>query len=257
MRQTTRLWTAILIGGFALAPTLSAQAAPPTASLQGVVVDSATRQPLPNVLVRMDTGPRTLSDEEGRFRLDGLEPGSHVFALLTADCGVTWGDIDLETGQSHATLVRVAASEEAARAEKEARHRRRSQGEVVTAAEIQAMAESSLAEVIRRVAPNMVGSPSGQFGRSTSVRGRARNSFVSTAPEPVVVVDGVRVDDPATALDLIPPAEVAILEILPGAAGGWEFGSDGAAGLIRVTTRQGGDTSSGPEDCTVPDFPRG
>ncbi|HZD03607.1 MAG TPA: TonB-dependent receptor plug domain-containing protein, partial [Longimicrobiales bacterium] len=118
---------------------------------------------------------------------------------------------------------------------------------------------TSLAEVIRRVAPNMVGSPGGQFGQSTKVRGRTQNSFITPEPEPVVVVDGVRVEDASTALDLIRPSDVRTLEVLPGAAAGWQFGSSGAAGVIRVTTFRGGTQSSPPgvENCTVPDFPRG
>lgn len=263
MKDTGRLLVTISVGGLALAcspfvPPLSAQTAD-AATLQGRVLDAATSRPLAGVLVQSEEGALTLSDEEGRFRLEGLEPGSHLVALLTPGCSVTWADVELESGEVRDTVVRLEAAEEAARTEERADRRRRSQGKVVTGAEIREMQESSLAEVIRRVAPNMVGSPSGQFGRSTSVQGRTRNSFLRGAPEPVVVVDGVRVEDPADALDFIRPADVRILEILPGAAGGWEFGSEGAAGVIRVTTSSGGAERSPPgvEGCSVPDFPRG
>ena len=75
----------------------------------------------------------------------------------------------------------------------------------------------------------------------------------------MVGVDGVRAAHGAQALDVIRPSEVETLELLPGAVAGWEFGSAGSAGVIRVTTRRGARASSrsGAEGCIVPGFPVG
>ena len=241
---------------------LSAQE-PPAATLEGEVVDSVTGQPVAGVLLRLDSGPQTLSDEDGRFRLVGLEPGPHMFAVLTHDCRITWSEVELTPGQVSRVEVRLASAfGTRVEREREQAERRRSEGELVTADEIEQMNATSLADVIRRVKPTMIGAPRGTVGAPTSVSGRSRNSFLSAtgASEPVVVVNGVRVAHGAQALDFIRPSEVETLELLPGAVAGWEFGSAGSAGVIRVTTRRGDYRAlsrSGAEGCVVPDFPVG
>ncbi len=238
---------------------LSAQE-PPGAILEGEVVDSVTGQPVAGVLLRLDSGPETLSDEDGRFRLVGLEPGPHMFALLTHDCRITWSEVELTSGQVYRVEVRLGSAFGArVEREQEEAERRRSVGELVTADEIEEMNVTTLADVIRRVKPTMIGAPRGTVGAPTSVSGRSRNSFLSGTGEgePVVVVDGVRVAHGAQVLDVIRPSDVETLELLPGAVAGWEFGSAGSAGVIRVTTRRGARASSrsGAEGCIVPGFP--
>lgn len=247
---------------FLLTAGLSAQE-PPAATLEGEVVDSVTGQPVAGVLLRLDSGPQTLSDEDGRFRLVGLEPGPHMFAVLTHDCRIMWSEVELTPGQVSRVEVRLASAfGTRVEREREQAERRRSEGKLVTAEEIEEMNATSLADVIRRVKPTMIGAPRGTVGAPTSVSGRSRNSFLSAtgASEPVVVVNGVRVAHGAQALDFIRPSEVETLELLPGAAAGWEFGSAGSAGVIRVTTRRGDYRAlsrSGAEGCVVPDFPVG
>ena len=117
----------------------------------------------------------------------------------------------------------------------------------------------SLADVIRRKEPTMIGNPGAMPGSVPSISSRSRNSFTSPsgAEEPVVLVDGVRAVDGASALAIIHPSEVQTLELLPGAAAGWEFGSGGSAGVIRVTTRRYSAAAArvGTRGCVVPSFP--
>jgi hypothetical protein len=234
---------------------------PLTATLEGQVVDSLSGEPMSGVLVRMDSGPETLSDLDGRFRLLGLASGSHVVALLTEDCRVAWSEVDLEAGAATDVVVRLTVppgSEEAR--EREAAERRRAEGRVVTAEEIAKMNAVSLTDVIRRVEPTMVSSPVGYPGAPSPLSGRSPNSLSAPSGEnePVVVIDGVRVADGSRTLQTIDPSDVETLELLSSAAGGWEFGSAGASGVIRVTTRKGGEhrLSGGVEACQVPSFPR-
>lgn len=248
---------AVLLSAVSVVAGESAGQDSPTGALHGVVVDSVAGEPIAGVLIRLDTGPETVTARDGTFRLPAVEPGPHMVALLSADCRVTWAEVEVEPDavvDARFRLPRAATGEERRAGEE----RRRSQGEVVTAREIDAMHVRSLAEVIRRVEPSMVGT-AGPAGGVAPIRSRSRNSFTDAGLEPVVVVDGMRAADGSRAIHSIDPSEVSRLEILPGSAAGWEYGSDGAAGVIRITTGRDRTDASGSaaEACVVPDFPVG
>ena len=254
---TSVAWAAMTVALMLITYDAAAQGTSP-ATLHGQIVDSITGVPMAGVLLRMDTGPQTLSDDRGRFRLDGLAPGPHLYAIMTADCRISWGEVLLAVGGLHEQDLRLAAvpgtERRVAREEVE---RRRSEGKLVTAAEIESMGARTLGDIIRRMSPRMVGTTT-MAGAATPVRARAQNSFLDDGVEPVVVIDGVRAPDPSQALDRIHPSEVYTLEVLEGAAEGWIYGSDGAAGVIRVTTwkSHGGEAQPSVDECVVPDFPR-
>ena len=243
-----------LVAPFLLAAGLSAQASG-TATLEGVILDEQSATPVAGVLLRLDTGQEVLSDESGRFRIADVVAGHHLYAVLTADCKVTWGEVDLTANQVLATSISVESALESGEAQEEESRRTRSKGKLVTASEIDAMHAATMAEVIRRVAPTMVMGNSEEAGAVTQLTSRGSNSIVSKSV-PIVVVDGMRVDDGARVLDQINPATVETLEILPGAAGGWEYGSSGSGGVIKVTTGRSGPAARNTQKkCVVPDFP--
>jgi hypothetical protein len=257
LRGTAIASTLVGVGLLGLSMDVAAQD-PAPATLEGQVLDSITDAPMAGVLIRLDSGAEALSDDRGRFRIEGLAAGPHMYAVMTADCRVSWGQVLLASGQVHERSVRLAAvpgtERRVAREEVE---RRRSEGRLVTAAEIESMSVRTLADIIRRVSPRMVGSTA-MAGAATPVRARAQSSFLEDGMEPVVVIDGVRAPDPAQALDRVHPSEVYTMELLEGAAGGWMYGSDGAAGVIRVTTwkSHGGEARPSLDGCVVPNFPR-
>lgn len=210
-------------------------------TLQGQVVDSLTEHPMEGVLLRLDSGAETRSDRAGRFTLQGLEAGTHVLAALTLDCRVSWVGVELAAGgTSEVTISMPAPPGGARRAETGVPERPRSGGRLVTAAEIDAMQARSLRDVIGRVAPGMLS--------------RGRNSLLSPNVEFVVVVDGIRAADGDRTLDNVRPEDVETLELAPGSSAGWEFGSAGSAGLVRIVTRQGtgGTRVPNAHQCVVP-----
>ena len=236
--------------------------ATPGAVFEGQIVDSISGEPIAGVLIRMDSGAEAFSDGQGRFRMTDLPQGRRLFALLSSDCRITWGQIDVIAGIPRRERLRLppvfgAAAQEARREEEE---RQRTGGRRVEAAEIARMHVHSVTDLIRRVAPNMVGPVGGEPGETAAIRsGRAR-SFVPQDP-PVVVVDGVRIPDAAGMLHDLLASEVQTLEILPGAAAGWEYGSSGAGGVIKITLKRGIATGAAERsvatECVVPAFPRG
>jgi TonB family protein len=52
-----------------------------TADFEGTVRDRATKQPLTNVRVALDTGQQALTDEMGKFTISDVAPGDHAVTL--------------------------------------------------------------------------------------------------------------------------------------------------------------------------------
>ena len=119
---------------------------------------------------------------------------------------------------------------------------------VIDSATIAASAARTLSDLLAaRVAGVSVLRSSGTAGSGSRVRFRGANSFYG-AREPILVIDGVRVDAAQAAhglgtgaqqrsrLDDIDLREVHRIEILRGPAAAALYGTDGAGGVIRITT---------------------
>lgn len=231
------------------------------AAVQGQVLYAATGDAAAGVLLRFGSSHEVVSDREGRFVVEGLAPGVHEVVLVTPDCRLSGAEIEVAAGTLHHVELFLPATLEARAPAVETEQRRNPSALVVTAAEIEGMRVRNVSEVVRRVAPSMVGTPNHQVGGYARLQGRTINSLLDRQP-PVVVVDGVRVSDAAEVLGSLQPSEVDRLEILRGSAGGWAYGSSGAAGAILVTTRRGaadaapraaeGGSRLDPRRCAVP-----
>lgn len=223
-------------------------------TVSGVVMDSTLSRPLAGVVVLLDTGERQRTDSRGRFRFDGVSPGVHRVLILGTGCRASVAEFDAGTDPHRPKRIAVSASFGALEpAAAEARPPSHSPGRVITAQEITELHASSMVEVLRRIAPTMVGGPAGQVGAPTRLMGRGGRT-VSDARIPLLVVDGyVLYLQDTSVLESIPPGDVAWMEILPGSVGGWSFGTGGTGGVIRIRTHRGtGITSdAAPEDCLV------
>mgnify|MGYP000277087902 CR=1 FL=1 len=139
------------------------------------VVDSINGKPMEGVLIRIDTGPGVLSDVNGHYRLMGLRPGRHKLALLTADCRVNWGSVDLVPGVATQASFEIAPpigmEKQAQREEVE---RRRSFGKLITREEIESSNSRTLVDVIRRYAPRMVSGASWQIGAANLIQTKTK-----------------------------------------------------------------------------------
>ena len=86
-------WAPILVTQVGAQVEISADLLPPSASLEGQIVDSVSGDPIPGVLVRTDSGHEAFTDPLGRFELTALPEGNRLLALMTADCRITWGQV--------------------------------------------------------------------------------------------------------------------------------------------------------------------
>lgn len=108
---------------------------------------------------------------------------------------------------------------------------------VITADEIREASPKSIADVLRRV-PGLSVAEAGGPGAQTTVRIRG-----SEARQTLVLIDGVRVNDPSTGgteFDFVNviPADIERIEVLRGPQSAL-YGSDAIGGVVNIITRKG------------------
>lgn len=221
------------------------------AQFEAYIIAMPSGQRLPGSLVILADGQRQKADINGRVGFKGLVPGRHEVTIVAPGCQVSYAVVDLEAWETRRLGFTVNwESQDQAR---EAR-RRRSEGILVTAEEIDEMNVDYLSEVVRRVAPDMVTSRGNQ-GDGGRLRGRGFVTGQGTKT-PVLVIDGVKAAEASQRyMNEIRPQDVAYVEIVKGAAGGWTYGSEGSGGVISITTKRGFDTDApltDPELCEIP-----
>jgi len=244
------------LGALLVSTSLAAQDPPRPAIptlLEGLTLDAQSGLPFPNVQLRFDTGERVTSDDAGRYFLEGVDPGYHRIALVTGRCSVTFADLELAEAEIKQVAFQIP-SEMVGIGPSHEELKKRSEGAYYSAAELQEMSSRTLLDVIRRVAPEMVGPQNGLPGAMPSLMGRTRTAQGNT--EPVVVFDEVVVGDGVRALGDMRPSEVYSLEILKGATRGWQYGTGGTGGVIKVVTTPGnlGHSVSPPDRCDIGDW---
>lgn len=220
-------------------------------TLRGLVVTSGEGTGIPGVLVVLDSGERGKTDDRGAFTIAGVEPGPHRVALVAPACQISFASVAPVAGADRAVAFQIPYDPEAVAAAR----RLSAAGRVVTAAEIDRMHAHDITEVLSRTFPGLVGSLPTQPGQEGRLRSRGAVSMRS-AVEPAVEIDGVLVGAAGTTrINDIPPTDVAWIQVLRGPSGGWEVGTGGAGGLIRIQTRRGQATEAPfdePERCQIP-----
>jgi len=197
--------------------------APLSAQQTGAVVGEVHSQeegvPIAGALVTLDTGSRTTSDSQGRYRLDGIPAGSHRIAAVAPGCHVGLGSVKVLAGRELGLDMAVPLPQEADKLLREWSPKERSSGDALLTMSGDEMRERHLASVmdaVRILAPDLVG-----------------------AEDPLVIVDGVRVvQSPVDALAALNTEHIERISVAPEASSGWHYGMWGANGLIVVTTRR-------------------
>jgi hypothetical protein len=210
-----------------------------TASVSGVVRDDRGR-PLDDVEIRVvNARPMTRTDADGRFTLNNLPAGTQLLAVRRI--GYLIGDVAVELRPNRTVrqdvLLRRVVSLDSIRvvarrsryADFEWRRRNNPAGRFLTANDLAKQHATELAPVIQHVGGfSIVG-----FGPNTQVFSTSARAGRPNCKEVNVVIDGV---DQAT-INMVPPHDIAAVEIYPEAAGApGQYRAE--CGLIVVWTKK-------------------
>jgi len=247
------------VSAMALAPML-ASAQQPTGTITGRVVDRGTQQPVVGATVRVvGTTRGAQTTDQGTYRITGVPAGAvNVQALRIGYASIT-RPITLsanETGTLDFTLEPAATTLDVVQVTATGQEQSRRESGVSTATisvptEVPQAAVSNLQTVLSSRAPGvLVQEASGTTGSSARIRIRGSNS-VSLVNDPLVIVDGIRVnnDQGATSIGVggqvpsrlndINPEEIDNIEIIKGPAAAALYGTAASNGVIQITTKKG------------------
>jgi len=227
-------------------------------TIQGRIVDLQTNNPLPgaNILVT-GTHIGAATDANGRFTLSRVPAGTHTiearfvgFRSSRQEVTIAAGDeiqLNFELSSSALQFDDIIVTGQARET------RRREIGAVITSISSEALQEApvtSLSQMLQGRAPGvLVQQSSGSVGMSSRIMLRGPTSL-SQGVQPVIYVDGVRIDNSVSSgvqtggntwsgLDDINWADVERVEIIKGASASTLYGTQAASGVIQIFTKDG------------------
>lgn len=241
------------------AETFTAAAPQMVGQISGLVTNSASGQPVGGVqVIIMGTTMGAMTRDDGRYTIAGVPDGT--YRLRTQRIGftseqrsVTVAGADITADFAIATLPislnEVVVTGTAGGAQ------RRSIGNVVASVSADSvMARSPITNVDQllgqRTAGVMMLPGTGQVGTGSAVRVRG-NSSLSLSNEPIIYIDGVRMDSDSrrgpsqrgganvSRLNDINPADIESIEIIKGPAAATLYGTEASNGVIQIITKRG------------------
>jgi TonB-linked SusC/RagA family outer membrane protein len=248
------LLSAVLVALLCAPPALAQDG-----TIRGVVEAERSLRPLSGALVQVvGTDRSMLTDGNGRFQFVGLS-GTEVtlrvstLGYRTTERAVRVGDMSIRISltESAIELDQIVVTGTAGGTQ------RRAIGNVVTqvrAAETVELAHvGSVQGLLNARAPSVVITPgTGMVGSGSQIRIRGSNSF-SLTNTPLLVVDGVRVDNaqstgPAvqafsssviSRINDFNPDDIESIEIIKGPAAATLYGTEASNGVIHIITKRG------------------
>jgi len=251
VRHTRIVAIALLCG---VTPVLAQQA-----SITGLVTDSASRRALVSAQVLVGgTTLRALTDRTGRFRFDNAPPGAVTLRVLligykqmtrvvTVAAGVAaTADFALQSAPIGLDAVVVTATGEQTQREQSNAIHTFDAGDITSKAPV-----LDMSNLLSARAPGLiVQDAGGTTGTGTRIRIRGSNSL-SLSNEPVVYVDGVRVENGPSSISVgvggqtpsrindINPNDLETVQVAGGPSASALYGTDAANGVIQIRTKQG------------------
>ena len=230
-----------------------------TGSITGIVVASGSSNPIPAAQVNVaGTSIGTTTDANGRFRLGGLSGASVTLEVRrigfrpvsqNVNVGMTGVRISL-TEQSVALDEVVITGTPGGQA-------RREIGNAVTTINAGQVSDrgtvNSIHQMLNARAPGVFINPSsGNVGTGSRIRIRGAASL-SLSNEPLIYVDGVRVNSQAASgpvnqgfsgnsisrLNDINPDDIESMEVIRGPAAATLYGTEASGGVIQIITKKG------------------
>ncbi|MDB4874469.1 MAG: hypothetical protein JWM41_915 [Gemmatimonadetes bacterium] len=261
VRTTVRRWITLslaALGLFGAGHRASAQAGGATGTITGRVSEAVTSSPLGSANVRVtgtQIGAQTAPD--GHYTIRGVPSGpvelvvSHIgyepkHASVTLAAGAT-ATADVALSQAAFSLATVVTTVTGAQSKAELSN---TVATIDVASKIAELPVHSTGELLSGRAAGVQVISSGAVGGGSRIRIRGASSL-SLSNDPLVYVDGVRVDaktgdsgigtggTTASAFDNINPEEIETIDVIKGPAAATLYGTQAANGVIVVTTKRG------------------
>ncbi len=250
------LWGAI---GLLFASGATEAAAQRTGTVRGVVLAEGTGRPIVNAQVAvLATRLGVLTDREGQYEIANVPEGSvrlQVRAIGYATETITVAvSLTQPATQDFALRGSVIALDEIVVTGTGAAVEKKQLGNTIAtvdAATLRNAPVQTFSEVLAAREPSVVLLPSsGLAGTGARIRIRGTSSL-SMSNEPIVYLDGVRIDNSGgldgidaeagapSKLDDINPESIERIEVLKGAAAATLYGSEASAGVIQIFTKRG------------------
>ncbi|HEY2852747.1 MAG TPA: SusC/RagA family TonB-linked outer membrane protein [Gemmatimonadaceae bacterium] len=233
--------------------------------VSGVVTDSATHTPLSEVTVQVEgTTLATGTSVDGRYRIVGIPAGTVVLRVRRIGYASVTRRITIIDGQSITADFALTASAvelggvvvTGTAGETERIQQPAVVGTIDAASVVRAAPISDVTQLLQGRIPGLVVSPSsGTAGTAARINLRGAAS-VSLSNQPLVFIDGVRVEarprdlivgyssegvggQTVSALNDLNPDDIERIEVVKGPAAATLYGADASAGVIQIITKRG------------------
>ncbi|MGH7574128.1 MAG: SusC/RagA family TonB-linked outer membrane protein [Longimicrobiales bacterium] len=256
-----RVVSLFILGTLALAGPAAGQ----SGTVSGRITEIGTGRSLASVQVTLaNTGLGTLTNQEGRFQIPNVPPGSYSLRVQRLGYGTMSRDITVASGQ---TLVadfelteEVLGLDEIVVTGTAGAARRREIGNSISQINVAELSEPPVnvdALLQARVPGMSVLQNSAAIGSGAQIRLRG-NVSVAMSNQPILYIDGIRVrsegyarnvppsgsqlrsnNDISSPLNDISPLDIERIEVIKGSAATTLYGTEAAAGVIQIFTKRG------------------
>jgi TonB-dependent SusC/RagA subfamily outer membrane receptor len=250
-----------ILSALALVLVSAAGVTAQTGTINGRVLDGGTEQPLVAVQVYLQgLNVGTLTQANGSYVLRNVRPGTHQIRFQRIGYGLHSQSVTVPANGEvtvNATLREAAlALDEIVVTGTAGGTQRRAIGNVVASVDASKVIASSPARSVEQLiggrTPGLISLPAaGQVGTGAPIRIRGISSM-SLTNEPIVFIDGVRMDaDPRqgpggqrggnriTRLGDLNPEDIQSVEIIKGPSAATLYGTEASNGVIQIITKRG------------------
>lgn len=255
MRGYSRWATCLAAAVFSLSGGVTSLVAQQRGTLQGLVTDASTLEPLAGAQVQVvGTATGALTNQSGRFQIDGVAAGSQEIRIVYLGYRTETRQVDVPAGgvvQVEIALTGTAiALDEVVVTGTGAPTERRRLGQTISAVSGDELALAPITTLGQALQGRVPGITGGLGNRETGqadrilLRGAAS---LSQRNEPLIYVDGIRINNTmnqtagvrADRLSELNPADIERIEVIRGAAAATLFGTEASSGVIQIFTRRG------------------
>jgi TonB-linked SusC/RagA family outer membrane protein len=239
-----------------------------TGTISGRVTDARTSAPIASAVVEVDgTRLAATTGDDGRYRLTAIPAGSQVIIVRRLGYASSRQTVTVTDNQQTAADFALSAAavslDQIVVTGTAGGEQRRSIGNSVATIdvteELERSAAPNLTNLLQARAPGVIVTPNtGRVGAGPTIQIRGRSSL-SLSSEPIVYIDGVRVNNAvnqgpsganassfgaqnsqvASRLNDVNPEDIQSIEIIKGPAAATIYGTEASNGVIQIITKRG------------------